>query len=125
MVSLVILFLGGSNKKLEVVKIKAPGACHHSRWMSKILYTLKIALFKHQLGDVYTAEHLENIYNLAIFISIFYIKSWLTCTDAANAPSNDLEIMKKILKAEEGIKKNPTLYPEIFSNLLLLAQEKL
>ena len=125
MVSLVILFLGGSNKKLEVVKIKAPGACHHARWMSKILYTLKIALFKHQLGDVYTPEHLENIYNLAIFISIFYTKAWLTCTDAANAPSNDLEIMKKILKAEEGIKKNPTLYPAIFSNLLLLAREKL
>ena len=52
MVSLVFLFLGESNRSLEFIKIKAPGACHHARWMSKILYTLKIALFKHQLGDV-------------------------------------------------------------------------
>ena len=54
MVSLVILFLGGPKmEKLGVDTIKAPGAYHHARWMSKVLYTLKIALFRHQLVEVY------------------------------------------------------------------------
>ena len=126
MVSLVILFLGGPKlEKVGVNTIKAPGAYNHARWMSKVLYTLKIALFRHQLGEVYAPEDLENIYNLSIFISIFYVKAWLTCTDASNAPLNDLELMKKFLKAEERIKTNTSSYPSTFSDLIRLAREKL
>ena len=126
MVSLVILFLGGPKlEKIGVNTIKAPGAYNHARWMSKVLYTLKIALFRNQLREIYAPEDLENIYNLSIFISIFYVKAWLTCTDASNAPSNDLELMKKFLKAEEGIKTNPSSYPSIFSDLIRLTREKL
>ena len=99
--TLTLLFLGGSMPNGKgLVTIKAPGAFHHARWMGKSLYTLKIALFRNQLGEIYTPEQLRNIYSLAIFMSIFYTKAWLTCTSAANAPSNDLELMKKLLKAE-------------------------
>ena len=125
MVSLVLIFLGEAKAENEIGNIKAPGAYHHARWMSKVLYTLKIALFRHQLGDVYATEHLEKIYNLSIFISIFYVKPWLTCTDASNAPANDLELMKKLLKTEEQIKANPKLYPELFLQFAYLAREKL
>ena len=126
MVSLILLFLGGPKlEKIAVTTIKAPGAYHHARWMSKVLYTLKIALFRHQLGEVYAPEDLDNMYNLSIFISIFYVKAWLTCTDASSAPSNDLELMKKFLKAEEKIKTNPSSYPSTFSDLIRVAREKL
>ena len=76
-------------------------------------------------GDVYTPEHLDDIHNLSIFISIFHVKAWLTCTDASNAPTNDLELMKKLLKTEEGMKANPSSYPAIFLELTRLAREKL
>ena len=108
--TLTLLFLGGTiPKNLRNVTIKSPGAYHHARWMSKVLYTLKIALLKKQLGKYYKSEHLEDIYNLAIFLSLFYTKAWLTCTDAANSPSNDLELMKKLLKAEASIEKKSEL----------------
>ena len=121
-----LLFLGGTiPKNLRNVTIKSPGAYHHARWMSKVLYTLKIALLKKQLGKYYKSEHLEDIYNLAIFLSLFYTKAWLTCTDAANSPSNDLELMKKLLKAEASIEKNPNSWPAKFLSLVKLAREKL
>ena len=46
--------------------------------------------------------------------SVFYTKAWLTCTDAANAPSNDLGLVKKLLKAEASIQNNSTSYPAKF-----------
>ena len=65
MISLVILFLGGPKpEKMGVDSIKAPGAYNHSRWMSKVLYTLKMTLFRYQIGDVYAPENFENIHNL-------------------------------------------------------------
>ena len=49
----------------------------------------------------------------------------MTCTDASNAPANDLQLMKNLLKSEELIKANPALYPEIFLQLASLARKKL
>lgn len=124
--TLTLLFLGGSMPAgLGVISIKAPGAFHHARWMSKALYTLKIALFRNQLRDVYTPDQLENIYNLAIFISIFYSQAWLTCTSATNAPSNDLDLMKKFLKAESSIKLQKKHWPTNFLDLVSAARGKM
>ena len=121
-----LLFLGGKMPQgMSNTTIKAPGALHHARWMSKCLYTLKIALFRHQLKDLYTSEQLEDILNLAIFMSIFYTKPWLTCTSASNAPFNDLTLIKKLLKVESSIQQNPKAWPVKFLCLVSLARQKL
>ncbi|KAG0722932.1 hypothetical protein GWK47_043585 [Chionoecetes opilio] len=105
---LTLLFLGGTVPAgRRSITIKAPGAFHHARWISKTLYTFKVALFRCQLGDVYAPEELEDITSLAVFLAIFYTKAWLTCTSAADAPSNDLALMKNLLKAEANISKDP------------------
>ena len=49
----------------------------------------------------------------------------MTCTDAINSPSNDLELMKKLLKADASIEKNPNSWPAKFQSLVKLAREKL
>ena len=107
--TLTLLFLGGTlPESIEDATIKDPGAIHHARWMSKAIYTMKIALFRNQLREVYK-EDLDNIVSLAIFLSVFYTKVWLTCTDAATVPSNDLELLKLLLNVENNALKDATV----------------
>ena len=49
------------SESMNHATIKDPRALHHARWMSKALYTLKIALFRDQLEDIYEVEQLEDI----------------------------------------------------------------
>jgi len=44
--SLVIVFLGAASAR--GVRFMSPGAMHHARWMSKVIYSLKIWIFKSQ-----------------------------------------------------------------------------
>ncbi|KAG0716373.1 hypothetical protein GWK47_009879 [Chionoecetes opilio] len=123
---LTLLFLGGTVPAgRRSITIKAPGAFHHARWISKTLYTFKVALFRCQLGDVYAPEELEDITSLAVFLAIFYTKAWLTCTSAADAPSNDLALMKNLLKAEASISKDPMKWPAKFLSFVVPARQKL
>ena len=123
--TLSLLFLGGTfPEAMKVVTIKEPGAIHHARWMAKALYTLKIALFRKQLERIYK-EQLKDIYSLAIFLSVFYTKAWLTCTNAADAPFHDLELLKTVLKIEEALTNNPKSWPLEFLPLIKEARMKL
>ena len=123
--SLSLLFLGGTfPESLKPFTFNVPGAIHHARWMSKAIYTLKIALFRKQLKGVY-GDQLKDIFSLAIFISVFYTKSWLTCTNAAEAAFNDLELLKTLINTEEAITKNPKSWPSEFLPLIKEARIKL
>ena len=99
---LTLLILGG-----EVpggVTIKSPGAKHHARWMSSMIYTHKITLFRHQLKESFEHEDLKNIKALSLYLALFYVKHWLTCTNSADSPQTDLDLMSRL---EEGQKKLP------------------
>ena len=123
--SISLLFLGGNfSASQKPFTFKMPGAIHRARWMSKAIYTLKIALFRKQLGEIY-GEKLKDIFRLAIFISVFYTKSWLTCTNAADAAFNDLELLKTLINTEEAITKNPKSWPSEFLPLIKEARMKL
>ena len=63
--------------------------------------------------------------SLAIFLSVFYTNAWLTCTSASNAPSNDLELIKKLLKVEVSITKNSKPWSTKFLSLVSSARQKL
>ncbi|KAG7154431.1 hypothetical protein Hamer_G018171, partial [Homarus americanus] len=73
-----------------------PGACHHSRWMSKIIYYLKIYMFSHQLelsGDLCV-----KLQRMAIFVSLLYTPAWLKSPVAEDAPVNDLQLHHELLR---------------------------
>ena len=49
-VQLAYIFLRGT--QLFDFSIRAPGAFHHARWMGRIIYCVKIALFRNQVLDL-------------------------------------------------------------------------
>ena len=44
----------------------------HARSMAKIIYTIKIALFRNQLKEVFKPQMLDFIQSLATLLSLFY-----------------------------------------------------
>ena len=95
LLELSIVCLGG---KVENFKMRKPGADHHARWMSKIIYSLKIFLVRSfQLEEEVRAQNLRFIK----FALLVYIKHWFTVPVASAAPSNDLEFIKVLTRYRE------------------------
>ena len=78
-------------------QMKAPGARHHARWMSKVIYTIKIAMLQDQLKDDIPEGLLKKIINLAKFLCFYYVKPWLRATLPFQAPIEDLNLYKTLL----------------------------
>ena len=75
--------------------IMRPGACHRARWIAKIIYSMKIYLFrKHQLN--LTSRELGGIERFVTFVVSLYIPYWFTSSNPASAPSNDLKFLKDL-----------------------------
>ena len=77
--------------------LKAPGARHHTRWMSKVIYTIKIAMSQYQLKNDKPEHFLMKIVALAQFFCLYYVKSWSRATLHFQAPSDDLNLYKILL----------------------------
>jgi hypothetical protein len=92
---------------------KACGANHHARWMSKVIYSLKMYLFR--LGDNFWKFQLisyilflhrsefrlkkdeeNNLKELCLFFSLIYVKKWLEAPDTLDAPFNDLNFIEQL-----------------------------
>lgn len=86
--------MGGVNS--QDVKFKAPGACHHARWLSKALYCLKIYLFRKQFKV--SAAVLDSLRKICVFIVLFYVKIWFSAPDAIKAPNSDLQLIKDLVE---------------------------
>ena len=54
----------------SAIPIYAPGAHSHARWMAKIIYTIKKALFRDQLKELFKPQILHSIQNLATVLSL-------------------------------------------------------
>ena len=74
------------------VKFRAPGAFHHARWMSKLLYVLKIYVFRDQFP--LTQREKDSCNEFAFFGALLYLKPWITCSNVSDAPHNDLELIR-------------------------------
>lgn len=74
----------------------APGAMHHARWMAKVLYAMKIWLFRQQFK--LTAREEKGARDLALFAVLVYLKAWITAPSAISAPLNDLQLMNQLLQ---------------------------
>ena len=86
-----LFFLGGGRK---VESFRAPGPIHHARWMGKGIYVLKIFLFRSQFHM--TTREVSNVTNLALFISLVYIRYWNEAPLAIRAPYNNVEFLARL-----------------------------
>lgn len=91
MLQLCLIVLG---KSISNYTFHVPHACSNSRWMAKIIYSLKIFLFRHQLH--LSKAELKHLKNICLFICLIYVKHWIQCCSASNASYNDLQLMKEL-----------------------------
>ena len=75
LLQITVIYLGG---KFEAgFTFKAPSSRSNARWMAKVLYTIKIALFRKQLSIVLDKKILNKICDLALFSVSFIQQSGL------------------------------------------------
>jgi hypothetical protein len=76
-----------------------PGAYHLARWMAKVIYCLKIYLFRNQFP--LTDGEAKNLKEFCLFAAFVYAPSWISCPVASDAPINDLQLLRKIKQYSE------------------------
>jgi hypothetical protein len=92
LLELTIVLLGGTGT--TEIKFKKPGAYHRARWMAKVIYSVKIFMFKKQFKLSKKEE--SNLRDICCFAVSIYIKHWFSATCAASAPRNDLNLLKSL-----------------------------
>ncbi|KAK0041420.1 hypothetical protein Bpfe_029139 [Biomphalaria pfeifferi] len=100
LLELTIIFLGGSPPK--GIRFKAPGALHHARWMAKIIYGLKIWIFKSQFKLKASEE--KALVTFYLFVVEVYVEAWFQAPFSVYAPANDLHLLGQLTSY-----KNPTI----------------
>lgn len=89
-----IIFLGGSPQR--GIHFMAPGPMHHARWMSKVIYSLKVWMFRSQFR--LTAFEEKGLLQMCLFAVILYLKAWFMAPLAVSAPRHDLSLLQDIYK---------------------------
>ena len=82
------------------IRFSRPGACHRARWMAKIIYAIKIYLFRCQFK--LTSRELDGIERFVTFVVTLYIPYWFTTPFAASAPSNDLKFLQDLVTYDDS-----------------------
>ena len=79
---------------LENASFKLPGAMHHARWLSKIIYCIKMFIFRGELNLL--DNQVAKLEAFCLFIIQIYLKNWYDCSKPARASNNDLQLLKEI-----------------------------
>lgn len=87
---LVLKFIGIQTEK----SFKVPGATNNARWMSRAIYALKTYLFREHLEMDSSFVNLLERFNM--FVALIYTKFWNRCSNSADAPANDLQLLKEL-----------------------------
>ena len=101
LVNLVLLYLTGDNGNEHGSNFNRPGALHRARWMSKMIYCLKIDLLSDKIveklpkGNVFGSGQQQKIQRFVQFFIFCYVSWWLTAPIPASAPLNDLMLLKR------------------------------
>lgn len=74
--------------------IQAPGSYSRARFMCRIIYSIKMYLYRRQ--NVWLRRILGSIQRFILFCLKVYVKNWFTCSLAVCAPRNDLDFMKRL-----------------------------
>ena len=102
LLEIVLVFLGETPPR--GIRFMAPGAFHRARWMAKVLYSIKIWLFRGQFHLTQREE--KGLRDMCLFASLAYAKAWITCPTAMSAPKNDLNFLKQLVSyavVNEGV----------------------
>lgn len=88
------------------VKFRRPGAMHKARWMSKVLYSIKMCMSEAQILNIRdngtpSLEQMTNLRRFVVFVTHVYSQWWMTCQDAFDAPWHDLQLFQRLLKYRE------------------------
>lgn len=119
---MIYIFLDGT--QTNPITIKAPGATHHARWMSKAIYCLKMYIFQKQF-NVGSKKELLGLGDVCVFISIIYVKAWFKAPCPISAPAQDLEFLKKLINYKNINTKISDATVSTFSRHLWYLTEKL
>ena len=93
LLKLTIICLGGN---IPGFQFMIPGPDHHARWMSKVIYFLKMLLLLYQF--LMSEEEKRQVVEISKYILIFYVKHWFQSPLPTCAARNDLTFMANILK---------------------------
>ena len=97
---LIIMQLDGGN---TLFNIQAPGALHRSRWMAKLIYSLKIILLSSKIhqelrrGAIFFRDQETKLKKFVKFIVYDYAPWWYTAIYPEDAAYNDLILWKKYI----------------------------
>ena len=97
LVNLVLLYLGEGLESFH--GFTRPGALHKARWMSKLLYGIKIVLLRRRIselpkGSVFSSQQSEKLQRFILFTVFCYVPWWLTSPVVSACPLNDLNLIK-------------------------------
>lgn len=98
LIELALLALGHTPAKIHW---RAPGAVHHARWMAKLLYSIKIYLFRDDNGFVTTPREKAQLERFVKFGVLVYVKYWVEAPLASNAPWSDLSLWNDMTKYKD------------------------
>ncbi|XP_049302015.1 uncharacterized protein LOC125775433 [Bactrocera dorsalis] len=94
LIKLCLIFLGKGPS--HNVSFNTPGAYHHTRWMAKAIYSLKMFIFREQFSM--SEEEFSSLKAICLFIVNLYVKMWCQASNAISAPSNDLQLVQNVIK---------------------------
>jgi hypothetical protein len=90
-----LLALHCLNPQEGTFQVNKPGATSNARWMSRIIYSFKIVMFRSQF-DI-SHEELTRLVRFNVFIALVYVQSWFSVECAADQPYNDLLLMRRLI----------------------------
>ena len=99
---LVVIFLGGN---VPDFRFQIPGACHHSRFMSKCIYYLKMKLLLNQT-NMFHRKEITEIHIMSEFVGFFYSRWWFQSPICSSAPAQDIQ---SILSMRKYSQFNPSV----------------
>jgi hypothetical protein len=76
-----------------------PVAYHMARWMTKVIYCMKIYLFRNEFK--LTVSERKNLTEFCIFAAHLYVPAWIACPHcpvASDAPVNDSMLFTRIMQ---------------------------
>lgn len=108
---LVIILL--SRKDDCELKINKPGAYTRARFMNRIIYSIKIYLYRNQID--LCPNDLKNIREFLLFSLKAYLKFWFETPIVSLAPNNDILFIKEVLALEPVI---PQIVQEVLGKII-------
>lgn len=92
LLELTVIVLGGVPQR--GIRFARPGAYHLARWMAKIIYSIKIFLFREQLQI--RQQDIQGLRRFVTFCVTLYVPMWFRAPVASTAPALDLQFLQDI-----------------------------